>query len=72
MDAAPPKDEIEEEEPSLTLGDLQNLLLVVNVACKRGAVQPAEMKKVGEVYDRLDTYIKYALEQSKKMTSEKQ
>ena len=49
--------------PTLNLADLQNLLLVVGVACKRGAVQPNEMKTVGEVYERVDAYVKYAVSQ---------
>ena len=49
--------------PTLSLADLQNLVLVVGVACKRGAVQPNEMKTVGEVYERVDAYVKYAIAQ---------
>ena len=49
--------------PTLSLADLQNLVLVVGVACKRGAVQPSEMKTVGEVYERVDAYVKYAVAQ---------
>jgi len=49
--------------PTLSLADLQNLVLVVGVACKRGAVQPNEMKQVGEVYERVDAYVKYAIAQ---------
>ena len=49
--------------PTLSLADLQNLVLVVGVACKRGAVQPQEMKTVGEVYERVDAYVKYAVSQ---------
>ena len=52
-----------EAAPTLSLADLQNLVLVVGVACKRGAVQPSEMKTVGEVYERVDAYVKYAIAQ---------
>ena len=52
-----------EAAPTLSLADLQNLVLVVGVACKRGAVQPNEMKTVGEVYERVDAYVKYAIAQ---------
>jgi len=51
------------DQPTLSLADLQNLVLVVGVACKRGAVQPNEMKTVGEVYERVDAYVKYAIAQ---------
>ena len=49
--------------PTLSLADLQNLLLVVGVACKRGAVQPGEMKTVGEVYERVESYVKHVTSQ---------
>ena len=58
--AVPP---VAEAAPTLSLADLQNLVLVVGVACKRGAVQPNEMKTVGEVYERVDAYVKYAIAQ---------
>ena len=70
-DAAPAKDLMESTAqtstdapaPTLSVADLQNLLLVVGVACKRGAVQPQEMKTVGEVYERVDAYVKYVVSQ---------
>ena len=73
-DSAPAQDIIDKQSqteavdapPTLNLADLQNLLLVVGVACKRGAVQPQEMKTVGEVYERVDAYVKYAASQAKK------
>lgn len=49
--------------PTLSLADIQNLLLVVGVACKRGAVLPTEMKQVGEVYERVEAYVKHVSSQ---------
>jgi len=71
MDSAPAKDLMEVDDtpttptppPTLSLADIQNLLLVVGVACKRGAVQPTEMKMVGEVYERVDAYVKHVATQ---------
>lgn len=51
------------DPPTLSVADLQNLLLVVNIACKRGAVQASEMKQVGEVYERVDSYLKHVTSQ---------
>ena len=74
-DAAPAPDLMEsttqtaasiDAPPSLSLADLQNLLLVVGVACKRGAVQPQEMKTVGEVYERVESYLKHVASQAQK------
>ena len=47
-----------EEKPTLSAGDLQNAITVINLACKRGAFQAGEMKQIGEVHDKLDAYIK--------------
>lgn len=72
MDSAPAQDILDDQKtptppdntpPTLSLADLQNLLLVVGVACKRGAVQPQEMKTVGEVYERVESYVKHVTSQ---------
>ena len=72
MDSAPAQDILDDQKtptpsdapaPTLSLADLQNLLLVVGVACKRGAVQPSEMKTVGEVYERVESYVKHVTSQ---------
>ena len=62
---APPQAS-DEAPPTLSVADLQNLLLVVGVACKRGAVQPGEMKQVGEVYERVESYLKHVASQQQK------
>ena len=63
QDATDTAPEASDEPPTLSVADLQNLLLVVGVACKRGAVQPGEMKQVGEVYERVESYLKYVASQ---------
>ena len=76
-DSAPAKDLMQQDAtdappqatdapPTLSVADLQNLLLVVGVACKRGAVQPGEMKQVGEVYERVESYLKHVASQQQK------
>ena len=47
-----------EETPQLTLQDLQNVLVIVDTACQRGAFKAPEMKGIGELYDKITAYIK--------------
>lgn len=47
-----------EETPQLTVQDLQNVLVIVDTACQRGAFKAPEMKGIGELYDKISSYIK--------------
>lgn len=47
-----------EEKVQLSLQDLQNVLVVVDTACQRGAFKAPEMKGIGELYERIDAYVK--------------
>lgn len=47
-----------EETPQLTVQDLQNVLIIVDTACQRGAFKAPEMKGIGELYDKISSYIK--------------
>lgn len=41
----------------LTITDLVSLKNIIEIACSRGSFQAAEMKNVGEVYDRLASFL---------------
>lgn len=43
---------------SLTIQDLQNLLVIVDLACSRGAVRANELTTVGQLYDKTTSFIK--------------
>ena len=43
--------------PQLTITDLIDLQLAVDIACTRGAYQAAEMKQIGTVYEKLATFL---------------
>jgi tryptophanyl-tRNA synthetase len=42
----------------LTITDLASLKQIIEVSCARGTFQAGEMKGVGEIYDRLDAFLK--------------
>ena len=43
--------------PSISIQDLQNLLVVVDLATSRGAFRGAELSQVGQVFDKLNTFL---------------
>ena len=43
---------------SLTVADLRNLRTIIDVASSRGAFRGAELKGVGEAFEKLDTFVK--------------
>ena len=49
--------------PQLTLNDLQAVLVVLESACQRGAFKAPEMKGIGELYERIQAYVKHTSQQ---------
>jgi hypothetical protein len=44
-------------QPEFSITDLQNLRAIVDLASKRGAFAGAELSSVGQVFDRLNTFL---------------
>jgi hypothetical protein len=42
----------------ISLQDLQNVLVVIDLACSRGAIRAAELTTVGQLYDRIQNVVK--------------
>lgn len=53
-------------ENQITIVDLDLLRNIVNLACTRGAFNGAEVKQVGEVYEKLTNFLQAVVEQAKK------
>ena len=47
----------EQEQPQLSIKDLLNIRAVVDLAVRRGAFGAAEATSVGQVFDRLNTFL---------------
>ena len=47
----------EQQGPQLSIADLQNLRAVVDLAVRRGAFSGAEATSVGQVFDRVNTFL---------------
>ncbi len=50
----------ETQSGSLSLNDIANMIQLITVVTERGAIKPAELSAVGELYDRLVTFIRGA------------
>jgi hypothetical protein len=48
----------EESNVSLSLGDLQTVLSILDICSQRGAFKGGEMQDVGQLYNHLQTFIK--------------
>jgi hypothetical protein len=41
----------------ISLQDLQNVLVVIDLACSRGAIRAAELTTVGQLYDKIKNFV---------------
>ena len=52
------------ENAQLTIADLASIHSLIDAACTRGAFKAAEMRSVGEIYDKLTRFLNAAKEQA--------
>jgi hypothetical protein len=53
------------ENKEITIADLNLLKDIVDLASTRGAFRAAEMKEIGEVYDKLTSFLEAVVAQAK-------
>ena len=46
------------QAPALTVADLRNIRTIIDISSSRGAFRGAELKTIGEVFDKLDAFLK--------------
>ena len=51
-------------ENNITVADLNLLKNIIDLASTRGAFRAAEMKQVGEVYEKLNTFLEAVVAQA--------
>ena len=56
-------------DDQITIVDLAKIKNMIETACSRGAFQAAEMKTVGEVYDRLSAFLDTVVSQAQTQTN---
>jgi hypothetical protein len=59
-------------ENQITIVDLDLLRNIVNLAVTRGAFNAAEAKQVGEVYEKLTSFLQAVVEQAKAQEENKE
>jgi len=59
-------------ENQITVVDLARIKTIIETACSRGAFQAAEMRTVGEVYDRLSTFLASVVSQAESQSQDNQ
>ena len=58
------------ENAQLTIADLASLKQIIDAACTRGAFRAAEMKSVGDVYEKLSAFLDSVVAQQKAQEAE--
>jgi hypothetical protein len=58
------------ENAQLTIADLASLKQIIDAACTRGAFRAAEMKSVGDVYEKLSAFLDVVVAQQKAQEAE--
>jgi len=58
-----------ENNQQLSISDLAVIKNLVEVACSRGAFRAAEMKSVGEVYEKLTGFLQTVIAQAEEQAS---
>jgi hypothetical protein len=54
----PPIPSVQQEQPSLNIQDIVQLLNIVDVASRRGAFRAEELSSIGLVYDKISNFLK--------------
>ena len=59
-------------ENNITVADLNLLKNIIDLASTRGAFRAAEMKQIGEVYDKLNTFLEAVVAQAQAQEDQSQ
>lgn len=49
-----------EEASGLNVGDVQNIMILLDLAAQRGAFKPIEFNRIGDVYTKLNRILESA------------
>jgi len=58
------------ENTQLTIADLASIKQIIDAACTRGAFKAAEMKSVGDVYEKLSAFLDSVVAQQQAQEAE--
>jgi hypothetical protein len=60
----------ENEQPTLNLQELASMANIIDICSQRGAFKANELKQVGELYEKIVTFVNYINEKNNKENSE--
>ena len=60
------------ENAQLTIADLASIHSLIDAACTRGAFKAAEMRMVGEIYDKLTRFLEASKQQAQAQAEQAQ
>ena len=58
------------ENAQLTIADLASIHTLIDAACTRGAFKAPEMRRVGEIYDKLTRFLEAATQQAQEQAEQ--
>jgi len=58
-------EEVQSEQPSVTVNDLVNIYNIIDLASKRGAFQAAELSSVGAIANKVKAFVDHVQAQQK-------
>lgn len=64
--------ELKRQDSSISLGDIEACLSVIELASNRGAIKPNEMGAIGNLYTRLDNFVKNATKMANERNTQMQ
>jgi len=62
-------EEVIDDSPKISISELAVVANLIDLAVQRGAYKINEIKQVGEVYEKLASFVKYVAEQQSKERS---
>jgi hypothetical protein len=63
-------EEVIDDSPKISISELAIVANLIDLAVQRGAYKINEIKQVGEIYEKLASFVKYVAEQQAKERSE--
>ena len=61
-----------QQQPDITLADLEIVKNIIDVASQRGAFKASELKDVGEAYNKLNNFIGRMVRQNQETSGEQE
>lgn len=65
------EEEVVDNSPKISISELVVVANLIDLAVQRGAYKVNEVKQVGEVYEKLASFVKYVADQQQQQVAER-